>query len=112
MEKYTRDVEDFAFIPIHKSGQDEAGLHRLRVGIGISGWLRDVDDVVLPWKVLGQGLETFALRFEVEALESLGKSLGTLITSLAWKFAKSEIIKRTVLCGIDGRSLANIIDKR
>lgn len=100
MEKYTRDVEDFAFIPIHKSGQDEAGLHRLRVGIGISGWLRDVDDVVLPWKVLGQGLETFALRFEVEALESLGKSLGTLITSLAWKFAKSEIIKRTVFAAL------------
>ncbi|KAI0907051.1 hypothetical protein F4823DRAFT_37257 [Ustulina deusta] len=100
IEKYTRDVEDFAFIPIHKSGQDEAGLHRLRVGIGISGWLRDVDDVVLPWKVLGEGLETFALRFEVEALESLGKSLRTLITSLAWKFAKSEIIKRTVFAAL------------
>ncbi|KAI1421673.1 hypothetical protein F5Y12DRAFT_688583 [Xylaria sp. FL1777] len=100
MEKYTRDVEDFAFIPIHKSSKDEAGLHRLRVGIGISGWLRDVDDVVSPWNVLGDGLETFALRFEVEALESLGNSLRTLITSLAWKFAKSEIIKRTVFAAL------------
>ncbi|KAF2969571.1 hypothetical protein GQX73_g4032 [Xylaria multiplex] len=100
MEKYTRDVEDFAFIPIQKSHNDEVDAHRLRVGIGISGWLRGVNDVVLPWKVLGEGLETFALRFEVEALESLGKSLRTLITSLAWKFAKSEIIKRTVFAAL------------
>ncbi|GAW21718.1 hypothetical protein ANO14919_112420 [Xylariales sp. No.14919] len=100
MEKYTRDVEDFAFIPIHKSSEDEASAHRLRVGIGISGWLRDADDVVLPWKVLGEGLETFALRFEIQALERLGKSLRTLITSLAWKFAKSEVIKRTVFVAL------------
>ncbi|KAJ8128934.1 hypothetical protein O1611_g4702 [Lasiodiplodia mahajangana] len=100
MEKYTRDVEDFAFIPIHKSGKDSAALHRLRVGIGISGWLNTANDVILPWKVLGEGLEAFALRFEVEALESLGSSLTTLITSLAWKFAKSEVIKRTVFVAL------------
>ncbi|KAI1751489.1 DUF726-domain-containing protein [Xylaria castorea] len=100
MEKYTRDVEDFAFIPTRKSSQGEAALHRLRVGIGISGWLRDVNDVVLPWKALDESLETFALRFEVEALESLGNSLRTLITSLAWKFAKSEVIKRTVFAAL------------
>ncbi|KAI0486783.1 DUF726-domain-containing protein [Xylaria cf. heliscus] len=100
MEKYTRDVEDFAFIPIRKSSKDEAAPHRLRVGIGISGWLTDANDVVLPWKVFDESLETFALRFEVEALESLGNSLRTLITSLAWKFAKSEIIKRTVFAAL------------
>ncbi|KAI1172174.1 hypothetical protein F4777DRAFT_524901 [Nemania sp. FL0916] len=102
MEKYTRDVEDFAFLPTRKpsKNKDEASLHRLRVGIGISGWLRDVDDVVLPWKVLGDGLETFALRFEIEALESLGNALTTLITSLAWKFARTEIIKRTVFSAL------------
>ncbi|KAI0976110.1 hypothetical protein F4678DRAFT_456434 [Xylaria arbuscula] len=100
MEKYTRDVEDFAFIPIHRPSNDDTSLHRLRVGIGISGWLRDVDEVVLPWSILGDGLETFALRFEVEALQSLGQSLRTLITSLAWKFAKSEIIKRTVFAAL------------
>ncbi|KAI0460535.1 DUF726-domain-containing protein [Xylaria acuta] len=100
MEKYTRDVEDFAFVPTRKSSRDETALHRLRVGIGISGWLRDANDVVLPWKVLDESLETFALRFEVEALEDLGNSLRTLITSLAWKFAKSEIIKRTVFAAL------------
>ncbi|KAI8952398.1 hypothetical protein F4801DRAFT_229726 [Xylaria longipes] len=101
MEKYTRDVEDFAFIPTSEPSKDEEKLHRLRIGIGISGWLKDANDVVLPWKVLdGVGLETFALRFEVEALEALGNSLRTLITSLAWKFAKSEIIKRTVFAAL------------
>ncbi|KAJ8116471.1 hypothetical protein ONZ43_g4435 [Nemania bipapillata] len=100
MEKYTRDVEDFAFLPISEPSNDDTDTHRLRVGIGISGWLNDANDVVLPWKVLGEGLETFALRFEVEALESLGSSLSTLITSLAWKFAKSEVIKRTVFAAL------------
>ncbi|KAI0436338.1 DUF726-domain-containing protein [Xylaria telfairii] len=100
MEKYTRDVEDFAFIPIRESVKDEATLHRLRVGIGISGWLRDSSDVILPWQVMDENLETFALRFEIEALEDLGNSLRTLITSLAWKFAKSEIIKRTVFAAL------------
>ncbi|KAI0182561.1 hypothetical protein EV127DRAFT_449263 [Xylaria flabelliformis] len=100
MEKYTRDVEDFAFIPTRHSSEDETALHRLRVGIGISGWLSDVNDVVLPWKTLDESLETFALRYEVEALESLGNSLRTLITSLAWKFAKSEVIKRTVFAAL------------
>ncbi|KAI3337216.1 DUF726-domain-containing protein [Xylariaceae sp. AK1471] len=100
MEKYTRDVEDFAFIPIRKLSKDETALHRLRVAIGISGWLMGEDEVVLPWKVLGKGLDAFALRFEVEALVSLGNSLRTLITSLAWKFAKKEIIKRTVFAAL------------
>ncbi|KAI8628742.1 DUF726-domain-containing protein [Xylariaceae sp. FL1651] len=100
MEKYTRDVEDFAFVPIRQSGKDENALHRLRIAIGISGWLRDQDEVVLPWKVIGDGQEAFALRFEVEALQSLGNSLKTLITSLAWKVAKSEVIKRTVFAAL------------
>ncbi|KAI0879174.1 hypothetical protein GGS24DRAFT_231116 [Hypoxylon argillaceum] len=111
MEKYTRDIEDFAFLPISEPSKNDAGIHRLRVGIGISGWLNDANDVVLPWKVLGDGLEVFALRYEVEALESLGSSLRTLITSLAWKFAKSEIIKRTVfvalMAGLWPMSLTN-----
>lgn len=100
MEKYTRDVRDFAFIPIYKKGRDKTDNHRLRIGIGISGWLKDEYEVLLPWNVLGGSLEAFALRFEVEALETLGSSLTTLITSLAWKFARTEIIKRTVFAAL------------
>ncbi|KAI1136767.1 DUF726-domain-containing protein [Hypoxylon sp. FL0543] len=100
MEQYTRDVEDFAFIPIQKPGESEIEARRLRVAIGISGWLGDEDEVVKPWKCIGTGLESFALRFELEALMKLGNALTTLVTSAAWSYAKSEIIKRTVFAAL------------
>ncbi|KAI0018975.1 DUF726-domain-containing protein [Xylariomycetidae sp. FL0641] len=100
MEKYTRDVEDFAFMPIdYHRGRESEG-HRLRVAIGISGWLREEPEVVEPWKIIGPGQERFALRWELEALLSLGSSLRMLITSAAWKVAKGEIIKRTVFAAL------------
>jgi len=102
MEKYTRDVGDFAFVPVHKPGigKGDASPRRLRVAIGISGWLRDEDEIVQPWNVFGGGLDAFALRFEIDALKDLGGSLNALITSLAWKFAKKEIIQRTVFAAL------------
>ncbi|KAI1344156.1 DUF726-domain-containing protein [Xylariaceae sp. FL0016] len=112
MEKYTRDVEDFAFVPVAKQDQEDPESHRLRVAIGVSGWLRDKEDAVLPWKIIGSGQEAFALRFEMEALMNLGNALTTLITSVAWKVAKSEIIKRTVfaalMAGLWPISLTNV----
>ncbi|KAI1093341.1 DUF726-domain-containing protein [Rostrohypoxylon terebratum] len=99
MERYTRDVEDFAFVPTSGS-ENEIEARRLRVAIGISGWLGSEDDVVGPWKCIGPGQETFALRFELEALMSLGNALTTLVTSAAWSYAKSGIIKRTVLAAL------------
>ncbi|KAI1769711.1 DUF726-domain-containing protein [Hypoxylon sp. FL1150] len=100
MEQYTRDVEDFAFVPIPKPGESESDARRLRVAIGISGWLGDKDEVVKPWKCIGHFQETFALRFELEALMNLGNALTTLVTSAAWSYAKSEIIKRTVFAAL------------
>ncbi|KAI1411184.1 DUF726-domain-containing protein [Hypoxylon sp. FL1857] len=100
MEQYTRDVEDFAFVPIQKPGESEIEARRLRVAIGISGWLGDKDEVVKPWKCIGPGQESFALRFELEALMNLGNALTTLVTSVAWSYAKSEIIKRTVFAAL------------
>ncbi|KAI0480959.1 DUF726-domain-containing protein [Xylariaceae sp. FL0804] len=112
MERYTRDVEDFAFIPVRKPGVSESDSHRLRVAIGVTGWLRDADEAVTPWTVIGSGQEGFALRYEVEALIRLGDSLRALITSAAWKFARSEIIKRTVfsalMAGLWPIGLANV----
>ncbi|KAI2463566.1 DUF726-domain-containing protein [Annulohypoxylon bovei var. microspora] len=99
MEQYTRDVDDFAFVPTYKP-ESEIEARRLRIAIGISGWLGDKDDVFGPWKCIGPGQETFALRFELEALMSLGNALTTLVTSAAWSYAKSEIIKRTVLAAL------------
>ncbi|KAI6092918.1 DUF726-domain-containing protein [Hypoxylon rubiginosum] len=100
MEQYTRDVEDFAFVPIPKPGESETDARRLRVAIGISGWLGDKDEVVKPWKCIGPFQETFALRFELEALMNLGNALTSLVTSAAWSYAKSEIIKRTVFAAL------------
>ncbi|KAI1376004.1 DUF726-domain-containing protein [Hypoxylon crocopeplum] len=100
MEQYTRDVEDFAFVPIQKPGESEIEARRLRIAIGVSGWLGDQDEVVKPWKCIGSGQESFALRFELEALMRLGNALTTLVTSAAWSYAKSEIIKRTVFAAL------------
>lgn len=69
---------------------------RLRVTIGISGWLTSKEEVVTPWRVLGTGSEVFALRWELEPLLNLGNSITTMISSTAWGYAKSEMIKRTI----------------
>ncbi|KAK5116356.1 hypothetical protein LTR62_007903 [Meristemomyces frigidus] len=103
MDQYAREVEDFGFVPVrdqHKPRKIEKEYRRLRVAIGISGWLSNKDEVVAPWKVIGTEMETFALRFELEALMNLGNSMSTMVTSAAWGYAKSEIIKRTVFASL------------
>ncbi|RYP13376.1 hypothetical protein DL767_010734 [Monosporascus sp. MG133] len=104
MDQYAREVEDFGFVPV-KSAQRRLGrpkneARRLRVAIGVSGWLSDEDDVVDPWRIVGNGQETFALRFELEALIKLGNALTTIITSAALSVARREIIKRTVFAAL------------
>ncbi|QDS74031.1 hypothetical protein FKW77_009019 [Venturia effusa] len=99
MDKYAKEVEDFAFLPIHKwSRTRKIGkeYRRLRVAIGISGWLTDKEEVVKPWRVLSPSIEGFALRYEVESLLSLGNAMTSLATSAAFNYAKKEILKRTI----------------
>lgn len=82
MDQYAREVEDFAFVPVrdhHKPRKIEKEYRRLRVGVGISGWLTNQDEVIEPWKILGIQLESFALRWELEALMSLGNAMTTLV---------------------------------
>lgn len=74
----------------------DPGHRRLRVTIGISGWLTSKEEVVTPWRVLGTGTEVFALRWELEPLLNLGNSITTMISSTAWGYAKSEMIRRTI----------------
>ncbi|KAJ6786058.1 hypothetical protein PWT90_02752 [Aphanocladium album] len=100
MDKYAKEVEDFKFIPLHESSsgaQGGAQGRRLRVTIGINGWLNSEDDVTKPWAALPADTEVFALRYEMKALLALGSALGDLVKSYAWKAVKVEIIKRTVL---------------
>jgi hypothetical protein len=114
MEQYAKDVKDFAFLPL-RSKAVSPGLHmlhmphahdispedrRLRVTIGISGWLTTKEDIITPWRVLGHQSEVFALRWELEALMKLGTSMETLVKSYAWSIAKKEIIERTIFASL------------
>ncbi|KFA63017.1 hypothetical protein S40285_07238 [Stachybotrys chlorohalonatus IBT 40285] len=103
MDKYAKEVEDFKFIPL--TSQSGPGTEknpgnenrRLRVTIGINGWLDDEDDVTRPWRVLNPDTEVFALRYEMKSLLALGSALSDLVRSVAWRMLKKEIIRRTVL---------------
>lgn len=103
MDQYAREVEDFAFIPNHGSRtvfQNDAEAaqqdRRLRVTIGISGWLTEEEDVVVPWRVIGRDSEVFALRWELECLMRLGNAMTALVTSAAWVAGK-EVLSKTIL---------------
>ncbi|OCK81316.1 DUF726-domain-containing protein [Lepidopterella palustris CBS 459.81] len=116
MDQYAREVEDFRFIPVQMShtpasqyptepadvvfdrDHNEQEQHRLRIAIGISGWLNSSTDVIKPWEVLSHsGIEPFALRWELDALLRLGTSLSDVVKSYAWEGAKVEIVRRTFL---------------
>ncbi|EUC50486.1 hypothetical protein COCMIDRAFT_32305 [Bipolaris oryzae ATCC 44560] len=103
MDEYAREVEDFAFIPIHRTQdpkkQDNES-RRLRVSIAVSGWLRKPEEVSQPWRYISKGTEGFALRWELEALLKLGHSLETFVTSAAWGYAKKKIIEQTVFAAM------------
>ena len=79
-----------------KEGVEDPTHRRLRVTIGITGWLTSKSEVVTPWRVLGHASEVFSLRFELEALMNLGNSMQAMVSSAAWGYAKSEMIKRTI----------------
>ncbi|KAI9848982.1 MAG: hypothetical protein M1837_005873 [Sclerophora amabilis] len=108
MDSYARQVQDFAFIPVrgkekrHWNSAEESSPEdrRLRVAIGITGWLGDKEDVVKPWRVMGLGSEVFALRWELEALQGLGNAMSVMAKSAALDYAKSEIISRTVFASL------------
>lgn len=107
MDKYAREVEDFAFIPIRGSRQrpeDEKEAakedHRLRVTIGITGWVTEEENFVVPWRVIGSDSEVFALRWELESLMNLGNAITAMVTSAAWGIAGKEILAKTMFAQI------------
>ncbi|KAK7430225.1 hypothetical protein QQZ08_003200 [Neonectria magnoliae] len=105
MDEYAKEVEDFRFIPLKeewgKKFQEEDPKaqqeHRLRVTIGINGWLDTEHDVTKPWRVMSDDAEIFALRYELKSLLALGSALRALVESFAWNTIKLEVLKRTVL---------------
>lgn len=102
VDKYAREVEDFRFLPLKDEWgpefrKDDKDFRRLRVTIGINGWLTAEDEVTKPWRVLGDETEAFALRYEMESLLRLGRALEDMVSSYAWSILKIEILRRTVL---------------
>lgn len=82
VDTYAKEVSDFKFLPIASEWGEfgtkeeaEADARRLRVTIGINGWLTTQDDVVKPWRVMGRDSEVFALRYEVSLESSCRKLL-------------------------------------
>jgi hypothetical protein len=103
MDKYAREVDDFAFIPVRgerrrnqKEKESAEQDHRLRVTIGVTGWVKEESNFVVPWKVIGADSEVFALRWEMEPLMNLGNAISALVTSAAWSVASREVLARTV----------------
>ncbi|KAF2668144.1 DUF726-domain-containing protein [Microthyrium microscopicum] len=100
MDEYAKEVEDFGFVQIHKHHRPrkiEMEYRRLRVAIGISGWLTDKEEVVKPWRVLSSSIEGFALRWELEKLLELGNAITGMLRTTAWVYAKKQLLKRSVL---------------
>ncbi|KAI1634890.1 hypothetical protein F4809DRAFT_616613 [Biscogniauxia mediterranea] len=102
VDQYAKEVEDFKFLPLKQErgrgwSRDGSEGRRLRVTIGINGWLQTEEDVTKPWRVLGDESEVFALRYEIKSLVALGTKLKALVASTAWSAVRAEILKRTVL---------------
>ncbi|KAK7980088.1 hypothetical protein PG989_012545 [Apiospora arundinis] len=104
METYLKDVQDFALLPLRGSLDreyvDPKDLvpedRRLRLTLGLSGWLMEKEDVTKAWRALGHQNEVYALRWELEALTKLGTSLKAALSSVSWTMAKKEMAERTV----------------
>ncbi|PWY74386.1 DUF726-domain-containing protein [Aspergillus heteromorphus CBS 117.55] len=106
VDKYAREVDDFAFLPIRgtrQTSEDEREAaqndHMLRVTIGVTGWVTEEDNYVVPWRVIGPDTEVFGLRWEMEPLAKLGNAMNYLVTSAAWA-AGGQVISRTIFAQI------------
>jgi hypothetical protein len=118
MKQYAKEVDDFEFIPVQDPSrtlsqrpsewgepeEDDARnpskrqQHRLRVAIGVSGWLNSPMDVNKPWEVINpSGIEPFALRFELDAMLRVGNSLNEVLFNYAWDGLTYTVVSRTLL---------------
>ncbi|KAI2784098.1 DUF726-domain-containing protein [Daldinia loculata] len=99
IDAHGKDIQDFGMIPLHGINTPElidpkdvpAEYRRMRVTIGITGLLTNPDDFLTSWQFLGQQNESYAMRWEMEALTKMGIALETLAKSSAWSEAKKEL---------------------
>ncbi|OSD01551.1 DUF726-domain-containing protein [Trametes coccinea BRFM310] len=91
--EYTREVRDLAIQPVRPPKETMA------VRLCVTGWLESPEDVTAPWTVF-EGDDTFALQWEVEALQKLSNALLDLVKAQAMQYIKGEIIKKTFLAAL------------
>ncbi|KAH6891093.1 hypothetical protein B0T10DRAFT_595224, partial [Thelonectria olida] len=94
IESCAREIQDFGFVPTPNTDR------RLRVAIGINGWLVNENAIVQPWRLLGNHSEVFSLRWDMTILLNLGSALETITKSTAWSMAKKEITTRTIFSSL------------
>lgn len=104
MDAYSKEVEDFMFLPAEDTKVSSAGLaqseveaktpdHKLRVAIGISGWVTKESDISLPWRVLSTtSLEPFSLQYERAAMMALGSALTSFFKDYAFAYGRGYAI--------------------
>ncbi|KAK4172430.1 hypothetical protein QBC36DRAFT_337913 [Triangularia setosa] len=103
MEQHAKDVSDAGFIPLRGIVNEECfkiseivpDYRRIRVVLGVGGWLPNKADMFRPWRCLGEQNEVYVVRWELDNLVKLNTALETMVKSAAWSIAKKEIIARS-----------------
>ncbi|KAI6260451.1 hypothetical protein MCOR27_002706 [Pyricularia oryzae] len=102
VESYTKDVSDFAFLPLYPTsepefrGAREVGVdnRRLRAVFCVNGWVTQMKGLTETWEVFGSQGEVYGLRWEADSLVDMGKALVTVARSKAWSEAKRDFAAR------------------
>ncbi|KAK9173162.1 Protein of unknown function (DUF726) family protein [Cryptosporidium meleagridis] len=97
MSRRESPLQIFNFHQVCKN-PDKSGL--LPILIGISGWLRNNDDIFMPWKTAFNGvewMESYSVEFEPELLSKLGNSIAITMSQDLAIFAGKAILLQTVV---------------
>lgn len=102
LDIFTKDVQDVALVPLHgaqmlqvrEGNTIEPAERRLRLTIGINGWLSGGEDASSPWRTLGNRSEAYTLNWEQETLSKIGASINTVASSVAWQNARKDFESR------------------
>ncbi|CAG8503904.1 10841_t:CDS:2 [Ambispora gerdemannii] len=101
MRKRTRGLHEFEFKQIEQKQHELPQIPSLYLNVVISGYLLDdCNEVTTPWLPTFQDAaeyhDTYALTFDSEILQSLGKAFRRFLAEHAVKMAANEVIKHTV----------------
>ncbi|TFK30122.1 DUF726-domain-containing protein [Coprinopsis marcescibilis] len=95
VEQHTRTIKDLKLLPLRGETNDT-----LAVRLCVTGWLDAPEDIVEPWSIFDKSSDTYALRWEMEALGDLSNAFSNSIKSLGMTVATVEVVKRTMFAAI------------